>query len=196
MASKKKTVIFFLLIFASLLSVFFYLKNSDKKKEPISEIIEKDEVIYSSNIIKDVNYITRDTDGNEYIINALQGEIDYAQSNIIFLEEVNAIIRLKDLTIIRITSDFGKYNSENFDTIFSKNVLINYLENNIKGEYLDFSLERNKMIISKNVVYSNLENILKADVLEMNLKTKDTKIFMYETNKKVNIKSKNFYGNN
>ena len=41
------------------------------------------------------------------------------------------------------------------------------------------------------VIYSNLENILKADVIEMNLETKDTKIFMYEDKKKVNIKSKN-----
>ena len=47
------------------------------------------------------------------------------------------------------------------------------------------------MIISKNVIYTNLENILKADVIEINLKTKDTKIFMYENEKKVNIKSKN-----
>ena len=47
------------------------------------------------------------------------------------------------------------------------------------------------MIISKNVVYTNLENILKADVIEINIKTKDTKIFMYEKNKKVNIKNKN-----
>ncbi len=196
MIRKKKVFIFFLLIFIILLIFFFYIKNSSKKETTVSEITEKDEVIYSSNIIKDVNYITRDTDGNEYIINALQGEIDYSKSNIIFLTDVNAIIRLKDLSIIKITSDYGKYNSENFDTIFSKNVLINYLDNNIKGEYLDFSLQRNTMIMSKNVVYNNLENILKADVLEMNLKTKDTKIFMHETNKKVNIKSKNFYGNN
>ena len=28
-------------------------------------------------------------------------------------------------------------------------------------------------------------------LLEMNIETKDTKIFMYEQNKKVNIKSKN-----
>ena len=47
------------------------------------------------------------------------------------------------------------------------------------------------MIVSKNVVYNNLENILEADVMEMNIKTKDTKIFMFEKDKKVNIKSKN-----
>ena len=47
------------------------------------------------------------------------------------------------------------------------------------------------MVISRNIVYTNLENILLADVLEMNIQTKDTKIFMYESKKKVNIKSKN-----
>ena len=92
---------------------------------------------------------------------------------------------------ITITSKYGKYNSENFDTIFTKNVIINYLNNEITGEYLDFSLERNLLLISKKVVYTNLKNILKADVIEMNIKNKDTKIFMHENQKKVNIKSIN-----
>ena len=48
------------------------------------------------------------------------------------------------------------------------------------------------MIFSKNIVYTNLENILQADVIEIDIDTKDTKIFMYEENKKVNIKNKNF----
>ena len=46
------------------------------------------------------------------------------------------------------------------------------------------------MIISRNVIYNNLENVLVADVVEMNLKTKDTKIYMYENEKKVNIRNK------
>ena len=48
------------------------------------------------------------------------------------------------------------------------------------------------MIISKNIVFTNLENVMRADVVEMNIETKDTKIFMYENNKKVNIKNKNY----
>jgi len=91
---------------------------------------------------------------------------------------------------IEITSDFGKYNINNFDTIFSKNVTIDYLDNKIIGEYLDFSLRRNSMIVSRNVVYTNLKNIMRADVIEDDIKTKDTKIFMYEDEKKINIISK------
>ena len=47
------------------------------------------------------------------------------------------------------------------------------------------------MIISGKVIYNSLENILEADVVEINIKTKDTKIFMYENKKKVNIRSIN-----
>ena len=54
---------------------------------------------------------------------------------------------------------------------------------------MDFSLDRNSLIISKNVVYSGPKNFLKADVIEINITTKDAKIFMYEKEKKVKIKS-------
>ena len=64
------------------------------------------------------------------------------------------------------------------------------MDHNITGEYLDFSMEKNLMVISRNIIYTSLENILKADVLEMNIQTKDTIIYMYEEDKKVNIKSK------
>ena len=46
------------------------------------------------------------------------------------------------------------------------------------------------MIITKNVRYSNSKNTLFADVIEMDIQTKDTKIYMHEGLKKVNIKSK------
>ena len=191
MIIKKFGKIFLIILIPAIIFFLIYLKFF-KKVETVQidpKII--DQSTYNSNIIENVNYTTVDNDGNEYKINALKGEIDYSNSNILFLTNVNAIIKLKNSEIITISSDYGKYNSENFDTIFSKNVIINYLKNKITGEYLDFSLERNSMIISKNVVYTNLKNILKADAIEMNINTKDTKIFMYENQKKVNIKSKN-----
>ena len=93
--------------------------------------------------------------------------------------------------MIEITSDFGKYNINNYDTIFSKNVIITYLDNKIEGDYLDFSWNKNLMIISRDVIFKNNKGSLKADVIEINTKTRDIKIFMYEENKKVNIKSIN-----
>ena len=45
------------------------------------------------------------------------------------------------------------------------------------------------MIMSKNVIYKNKKSLLNADVVELDIKTKDTKIYMYEQKKKVNIKN-------
>jgi lipopolysaccharide assembly outer membrane protein LptD (OstA) len=104
---------------------------------------------------------------------------------------VKAIIKLKNYQLIEISSDFGKYNINNYDTIFSKNVIIIYLDYIIKGDYLDFSWDKNFMMISKNVILKNRESTLKADVIEINIEKKDIKIFMYEQDKKINIKSLN-----
>ena len=179
-------ILSFIVVLIVINSKFF-----EKKDATLIKPQELESEVYSSNKIKDVEYTTKDADGNEYIITATEGEIDYSNTNIIYLTNLKAKIKLIDSDDISITSDYGKYNSGNFDTIFSKNVIINYLNNKITGEYLDFSLERNSLLMTKKVVYTNLENILKADAVEMNLKTKDTKIFMYENQKKVNIKSIN-----
>ena len=190
---QSKKIIKILIILILLLSFVFvvYYKFFNVEKITVSEPIKEEVSNYSSNIITDVEYTTTDTDGNEYTITSIQGEIDFNTPNIIYLTKVKALIKLKDSNEITITSEYGKYNSNNFDTIFSKNVIINYLDNKITGEYLDFSFDRNTLIISKKVIYTNLDNIMKADIIEMNIKTKDTKIFMYEDEKKVNIKSKN-----
>jgi hypothetical protein len=183
-------IIFIILCFIVVL-ILINSKIFEKKDTTLIKPQELENEVYSSNKIKDVKYTTKDSDGNEYIITATEGEIDYSNTNIIYLTNLKAKIKLIDSDDISITSDYGKYNSGNFDTIFSKNVIINYLNNKITGEYLDFSLERNSLLMTKKVVYTNLDNILKADAVEMNPKTKDTKIFMYENQKKVNIKSIN-----
>ncbi len=194
---RRKLIILLIIIIIS--SLFFLIVNNDKKKTSakkdkdnvnLEENNEKNE-IYNSNIIKDVNFSTKDKKGNEYTIYASQGEIEFSNTNIVYLTEVKGVIKLKNSNIINISSNFGKYNSDNFDTIFSKNVIIKYLDNIITGDYLDLSLMGNLMTISKKVTYKNKENILEADVVEMNIDTKDTKIFMYEDKKKVNIRSLN-----
>ena len=190
---EKNKIIKIVFIFLILISIFLiYLKYSKNDSDSVlNETVIVEENVYSSNVIENVNYSTKDNDGNEYLITAVKGEIDYANQNIIYLTDVKAEIKLNNSDNIVVVSDFGKYNADNFDTIFSINVIIKYLENKIISEYLDFSMNRNTMIISKNVIFTNFDNILEADVIEMNLKTKDTKIFMYEKNDQVNIKNKN-----
>jgi len=188
----KKIVVFsiILIIFLS-----YFISSNYKKKN--QELVLTEDDNYNTNLLENIKYVAKDNDGNEYIINAAEGEIDLNNSDIIFLKNVKSQIKLKDSDYINITADYGKYNTSNYDTIFSKNVKITYLNNKITGEYLDFSLVENRMIISRNIVFINEENVLKADVIEIDTKTKDSKIFMYEENKKVNIKNKNYPdGNN
>ena len=153
----------------------YILKFKDNDKIDQKQPSQKKKKANISNIIENVRYASKDAKGNEYIIEALEGEIDYSMPNTIYLKNVKALIKLIDSNNINVSSSFGKYNLNNYDTIFSKNVKIDYLDNKITGEYLDFSLDRNSMIISKKVIYTNLENILKADVVKL----VDTKILKY-----------------
>ena len=185
-----KTVIILSLIVITWFVYFEYFKkDKNKLSKPVNPSFKiEEEAVYNSNIIKDINYTSRDLKGNEYILIAKEGEIDLDNSDIIFLTDVTAYIKLvKNSELIVITSNYGKYNTINYDTIFSKNVKIDYVDNIITGDYLDFSMMKNLLIISQNVVYKNHENIMKADVIELNTTTKDTKIFMYNFNEQVNI---------
>tara|TARA_B100000963_G_scaffold114197_1_gene99387 strand:+ start:41 stop:640 length:600 start_codon:yes stop_codon:yes gene_type:complete len=198
---KRKTILgIFLIIFFFSFLFLFYITTDEKKlieKKTKIELVEKENIeiskeqIEGSNIMEDVSYSAKDIQGNEYYLKANEGIIDQNENNYIFLKSVKAIIKLKNYKFIEISSDFGKYNINNYDTIFSKNVIITYLDNNITGDYLDFSLDKNLMIISKGVILETNTSSLKADVIEMNVETKNIKIFMYEEDKKVNIKSLN-----
>ena len=186
-----------LLIFFFTFLIFFYTKSSNDKnlieKEKVVKLVENENIeilnekIESLNIIEDVSYSAKDVRGNEYFLKAREGTIDQNESNFIFLKSVKAIIDLKDYKLIEISSDFGKYDINNYDTIFSKNVIITYLDNIITGDYLDFSWDKNLMLVSRDVILKNNKNSLQADVIEMDIEKRDIKIFMYEDSKKVNI---------
>ena len=194
---KKKTFLKISLILSLIIITWFVYSKYFKKNQNLlynkinqknlTKVIEED-AIYNSNIIKDLNYTSRDLKGNEYILVAKEGEIDFINSDIIFLTDVTAYIKLiQNSELIVITSDYGKYNTINYDTIFSKNVKIDYVDNIIIGDYLDFSMMKNLLTISRNVIYKNLGNTMKADVIELDTTTKNTKIFMYNSDDQVNV---------
>ena len=174
-----------------IISLWFYLKYFTKEFEDVKDtpIIEKvDENQNSdSTYINDINYVSTDIRGNKYQITAKLAEIKIENSNVMFLTDVVAFIFIKDSEMVKITSNFGKYNSKNYDTIFSENVIVIYPGHKITGEYLDFSFLSNLGTFTENVVYTGEKTNLFADKIEMNLTTKDTKIFMNDTGKKVLI---------
>ena len=111
-----------------LISLLFYLKYFSKspKKLEKNETVEKINIDEnnSSTFIENINYVSSDIRGNKYQITAAQAEIQKNKSDIMFLKNIEAYIIVKDSDIIKVTSDFGKYDAKNFDTIFSENVTI------------------------------------------------------------------------
>ena len=189
----KKTVTQVLLIFLIIsIPLYFYLKYFDNGSKVKKEILNDKQIALnknsSSTYINNIDYISFDIRGNKYQITAEQAEIAFDNADIMFLKNVISYIFIKDSDIVKITSDFGKYNSKNYDTIFSQNVIVIYPEHKIIGEYLDFSFLSNLGTISTNVIYFGNKTKLFADRVEINLITKDTKIFMNDNTKKVLIK--------
>jgi len=191
MNKKKILKIFLILLFLVILLILFLrFFNENKKNEEINLDISKQNDI-ESNLIKGISFFSKDKKGNEYILKAEEGEVDLSNDKIIYLKKITAQVVLNNSEDIIIISDFGKYNIENYDTIFSKNVLIKYLDSRISSNYMEFSINKSLMTITNNVIYSNNDNLLKADAVEFNTDTKKVNIFMYDSSEKVKIISKN-----
>jgi len=190
--SKKTSLQVVMILVIILISLWFYLKYFTKNFEDVKEtrVIEKiDENQNStSTYIDDINYISTDAKGNKYQITAKQAEIKVENSDVMFLRDVVAFIFIKNSEMVKIASNFSKYNSKNFNTIFSENVIVIYPGHKITGEYLDFSFLSNLGIFTTNVIYTGEKTNLLADKIEMNLTTKDTKVFMNDTGKKILFK--------
>ena len=195
--TKKIYIQFFLLIFLIIISLFLFFKYF-KKSNLESEIktkFEKTQVV-SESMIEDLKYFSIDKQGNEYKIEAKKGNIDKNNPDIIYLENVEAIIQLQKSNVILIQSKFAKYNTKNYDTLFNEAVSVNYNEHLLKSEFLDLSFEKNLVSIYDDVRYLSGISSLSADKAEIDILNKKTKIFMNDPNQKVLINSLSKNGNN
>ena len=173
----------------------FYYINKEKKNNQELSIVETEknqnkETKKKSSIIKNIKYTSADSEGNKYEIIAKLGEVDLNNQEIINMQNVKAIIALKDSQIIEINSDFAKYNTKNYDTQFSENVLMTYDDHIIRSQNLDLFFEKHIAQAMNNLVYENSTSRLRADKIEIDLITKNSKIFMYNKKKKIKISGK------
>ena len=150
----------------------------------------------NESLIEDLTYLSIDKKGNEYKISAKKGNIDKDYPDIIYLENVEAVILFQNSDSISIASKFAKYNTKNFDTLFNNSVSVDYGEHVLKSEFLDLSFENNLVSIYDNVRYLSGISSLKADKAEIDILNKKTKIFMENPDKKVVINNLSKNGNN
>jgi LPS export ABC transporter protein LptC len=188
----KKTGLQAIMVFVIILiSLWFYLKYFTENFKDVKKTLAIEKVDENQNststYINDINYVSTDVRGNKYQITAKLAEIKIENSDLMFLSDVVAFVFIKDKDTVKITSNFGKYNTNNYDTIFSENVIVIYPGHKVTGEYLDFSFLTNLGVFTTNVIYTGEKTNLFADKMEMNLTTKDTKIFMNDAGKKILI---------
>ena len=150
----------------------------------IINLKDKSNIEINSDFAK-YNSITFDTNFYENVLGFF--EESKKDSNIIILEEVVGIIKLKDKSIIEIKSDFAKYNSINFDTKFYENVLGLFEESKVSSDNLDLFFKNNKAIMYNNVHYLDKKTKGNADEISFNLSNGDVNIKMFNKNKKVQI---------
>ena len=184
----------FILIVISLFIFFKYLKKTNLEKNLKTNIEQT--INSGESLIEDLKYLSTDKDGNEYKIEAKKGNIDKNNPDIIYLENVNAIISLKESDYISIKSKFAKYNTKNYDTLFNDTVSINYGEHLLSSNFLDLSFKNSFVSIYDNVKYLSGISSLSADKAEIDILNKKTKIFMESPNSKVKINNKLKDGNN
>ena len=191
---QKKTYIQ-ILLFASVLiilflTLYFYIFNKDKSIKKI-ENIEKDKILLketdTANLIEDIRYTSRDAAGNRYEIIAKSGEMSIDNPDITYMQDVNAIIYMKNSEPIYIKSDFADYNSKNYDTFFKKNILLTHLEHRMTGEKLNLLFQINLVRMYEDIIYKNIDTTLYADKLEIDLITKNSKIFMENKSDKIKV---------
>ena len=190
-------------VFFSIFFVYkFYFKIKDNVKIDQSDIVQNKssddinnnksnfDIDYQNNLIKNLSYFSKDNLGNEYIIESKYSELNLDNVAIISMESVSAKIIMANSKPIYITSNFAKYNNKNYETTFTDNVLIVYLDNKIRCEKFYISIENNIANVTDNVIYENPKGKLIADTIKIDLITKNSKIFMIDENKKVIILNK------
>ena len=161
----KRYIQLFLIFLLILISFFFYKKYfykdyiDEKQEKGGKEILIENE----NNLIKNLRYDVKFDNNTQYSITAELSEIFY-RDNIEFVRMQTVFAKFVDeenVSIV-IVSDNAIYNNSNYNTKFSNNVNITYLDNEITSQNLDLNFEENVVTIYNGVIFEGLQGLLKA----------------------------------
>ncbi len=172
-------------------SYVFYKKYLAKNGQNIKEIasinndfIEKSE----NNQIKNLKYEINLNENNRYIITSVFSELISSNDHeIVKMQIVKAkFLDEKQLPLL-IKADNANYNNQNYNTNFSNNISIEYMNNKIFSDKLDLDFENNIIKIYENVTYESELGMIKSDNILINLITKEIDIHMNNEDKTIEL---------
>ena len=197
----KKIIQLILLLSLVVMAIVFYKVyfSSNNKSQVFKELSEENSEINNqekstsemSNLIRNLSYdVTFDGD-KQYSITADMSELTYENNvEIVYMQKVTAIFINENNVPLIITSDKATYNNSSYDTNFSENVRVEYIDNLINSEKLDISFAENIITIYDNVKYHGSSGTLNTDNVKIDLITKNINIYMDNKEKKVEVVSK------
>ena len=186
-----KLILFLLLI---IISIFFYKiylsENTKSKIEPdFSE--EGQATNPENNLIKNLKYEVKLNKNNQYVITSDLSEITYVGGDeVVKMQKVIAILSNQKNIPLIITSEMATYNNFNYNTKFNQNVRVEYLNNIILSDKLEFDYNNNLITIYENVEYDGIQGNIIADNIKIDLFTKKIEIYMSNINNNVEVTTK------
>ena len=177
------------------ISGIFYYKFFAGNNNQAQSITKENEELYSNldsqitNELVNIEYNSSDNEGNTFYINAERATVSKkdTKNNNINLEGVVSIVNLKNKGIINIYSKNALYNKKNNNTLFFNDVKIEYLDNTIYSQNLDFIFTEKISKVYNNVVYKNNNLNLTTDKILIDMNTGDVKLEMINNYDKVKL---------
>ena len=186
-----KLVLFFLLIIVSI--IFYKVYFSENKQIKIKENILKEQQITTpeNNLIKNLKYEVKLDDQKKYTITSDLSEISYeGGKEVVKMQKVIAILLDEKNIPLIVTSELATYNNFTYNTEFKQNVKIEYLDNIILSDKMDFDFNNSLIKIYENVKYDGIQGNIITDNIKIDLITKKIEIYMSNNNDNVEVTAK------
>ena len=179
-------------IFLILLTYFYYPYLSKNKfvvgkkiQENLSDIsnTDKDTTLFEKLEYKGLYDLDK-----KFVVKSKKAHINQDEPDIVIMKNMHVILYLKDGRVVNIFSDEGKYNKENYDCFFEKNVRSTDGETKIFSDNLDLLGKKSSVKIYNNVsINYPTGSLLRADKVDYDFEKKHFKISMFE-DKRIKMK--------
>ncbi len=190
----KRIIQLILFLFIILIAFIFYTTYLDEDKKPKLTSLESEKdlpISNKNNLVKNLKYDVKFEEDKKYTISSNLSEITYENNiEIVKMQKVTAIFLDETNIPLTVLADKATFNNSNYNTTFSENVIIRYIDNIIISDKMDLNFEDSSILIYENVKYEGLQGSVKADNVKINLITKKIEIYMVNNKEKVEVEVK------
>ena len=183
-------ILLIILISYLVLNIYFFDKKDISDLYLNENLVIEEDNLNFDNVMENLEYKSSDKSGNNYIIKAKKGKVNFEKENLLILEDVYGEIKLVGKSTIYIYSNFAQYNRNNFDTRFYQNVLVNFEDKRFNSDNLDLFFKDNFGSMYNNIVFVDENTQIIADQVNMNLLNGDINIKMFQEEKNIKILKK------